>query len=64
MLNQITRRGALLGTASAVTAGAVLRPARAQSNVIRVGVMNDQSGPYRDTTGVLATRRIRLDEGR
>jgi branched-chain amino acid transport system substrate-binding protein len=44
---QLSRR-ALLGTAAAVVAH---RPARAQSPTIRIGVLNDQSGPYRDDGG-------------
>ena len=46
-----TRRG-LAGAALAAGALAALpRPARAQAPVIRIGVLNDQSGPYRDNTG-------------
>ena len=42
-------RRAVLGAA---TAAAVVRRARAQSKpVIRIGVINDQSGPYRDVNG-------------
>ena len=44
---QLSRR-ALLGTAAATLA---YRPARAQSPTIRIGVLNDQSGPYRDDGG-------------
>jgi branched-chain amino acid transport system substrate-binding protein len=48
----ISRR-ALLGTAAVATAVPLApRRARAQANTIRIGVMNDQSGPYRDTGGV------------
>jgi branched-chain amino acid transport system substrate-binding protein len=50
----ITRRG-LLGTAAAggVAATSGFRRARAQgADTIRIGVLNDQSGPYRDTGGV------------
>ena len=44
----LTRR-TLLGTAAALP---VISRARAQAaNTIRIGVMNDQSGPYRDTGG-------------
>lgn len=48
----ITRRG-LLGSATAVTAAATV-PARARAQgkpVITIGVINDQSGPYRDLNG-------------
>src|SRR5437868_5739616 len=38
-------RRTLLGTAAAATL--LQSPARAQNNVIRIGVLNDQSGPYR-----------------
>jgi branched-chain amino acid transport system substrate-binding protein len=50
---EISRR-ALLGTAAASGAVPLLgRRARAQAaNTIRIGVLNDQSGPYRDTGGV------------
>jgi branched-chain amino acid transport system substrate-binding protein len=45
----ISRR-ALLGTAAAATALPLVR-ARAQSPVIRIGVLNDMSGTYRDDGG-------------
>ena len=50
---EISRR-ALLGTAAVASALPVAgRSARAQAaNTIRIGVLNDQSGPYRDTGGV------------
>jgi branched-chain amino acid transport system substrate-binding protein len=41
-------RRALLGTTAATLA---VRRARAQNPTIRIGVLNDQSGPYRDDTG-------------
>ena len=44
----ITRRS-VLGTAAAV---ATVGRARAQSTTIKIGVLNDQSGPYRDTGGI------------
>jgi len=37
------------GTAAAVLGG--LPPVRAQANTIRLGVLTDMSGPYRDSTG-------------
>ena len=49
----ITRRG-LFGSAITATAitGAATLPARAQARpVIKIGVINDQSGPYRDLNG-------------
>lgn len=50
MTEAIARRTALLGTAAALAAST---RARAQApQVLRIGVLNDQSGPYRDTTGV------------
>ena len=42
-------RRTLLGTAAA--AGLLHRPARAENPTIRIGVLNDQSGPYRDDGG-------------
>ena len=52
----ISRR-LLLGAAATA---ALPRPGRAQTNTLRIGVMNDQSGPYRDDggpTGVICTRQ-------
>ncbi len=49
----ISRRG-LLAAASATTATAVAAPRRARAQgkpVIKIGVINDQSGPYRDLNG-------------
>ncbi len=48
-----TRRSALAASAAAVaTLGAApLSRARAQANTIRIGVLNDMSGPYRDISG-------------
>jgi branched-chain amino acid transport system substrate-binding protein len=47
----ISRR-ALLGTAAATATLPLIRPARAQSAVIKIGVLNDQSGPYTNTGGI------------
>jgi len=47
----ISRR-ALLGTAAAATTVPLIRRARAQSPVIKIGVLNDQSGPYTNTGGL------------
>ncbi|MBX9699163.1 MAG: ABC transporter substrate-binding protein [Acetobacteraceae bacterium] len=60
---QITRRAALAGTA---LAGLANGRARAQAPVIRIGVLTDMSGPYRDITGpgaVVAARQAVLDFG-
>ncbi len=58
----LSRRG-LIGSA---TAAAIPFPARAQRAKVRIGVLNDQSGPYRDTTGgtsVVCTQQAALDFG-
>jgi branched-chain amino acid transport system substrate-binding protein len=51
----LTRRrltgGLLLGAAGTAATLAPFRRARAQRPVIRIGIMNDQSGVYRDLTG-------------
>jgi branched-chain amino acid transport system substrate-binding protein len=47
----ISRR-ALLGTATAAATAPLIRPARAQAATLKIGVLNDLSGPYRDTGGV------------
>jgi branched-chain amino acid transport system substrate-binding protein len=60
------QRRAILGAAATMPLGAAvsvpfIRRARAQSKpVIKIGVMNDQSGPYRDVngpTGVICTKQ-------
>src|SRR3954452_15221258 len=59
----LTRRTALGATAAAA---ALPRIARAQAQTIRIGVMNDQSGPYRDDggpTGVVCARQALVDFG-
>ena len=51
----LTRRSALRTAALSATlpiAAPLLRPARAQSPVIKIGVLNDQSGPYANTGGI------------
>ena len=58
----IGRRSLLVGTSVAALAGS--RPARSQSRPIRVGVLTDLSGPYRDTggpTSVAAARQAMED---
>lgn len=60
--SRFTRR-ALLGTAAA---GALIPPARAQSQTVKIGVLNDMSGPYRDDTGmgsVVCTRQAAEEFG-
>ncbi len=47
----LTRRSLLGAAAAAGGTTARVRRARAQRPVIRIGIMNDQSGPYRDLTG-------------
>ena len=46
----LTRRH-MLGSTAAVAASIPLHRARAQRPVMRIGIMNDQSGTYRDLTG-------------
>jgi branched-chain amino acid transport system substrate-binding protein len=47
---KLTRRSALVaGAAAALPA---IRPARAQKPLIKIGVLNDQSGPYTNTGGL------------
>jgi branched-chain amino acid transport system substrate-binding protein len=49
---QLTRRTLLTTTAAAGAAALPLHRARAQAKpVVRIGVMNDMSGPYRDVNG-------------
>ena len=54
---QIDRR-TLLGTAAAASL-AMPRAGRAQQNVVRIGVLNDQSGPYRDIGGMLGVAAVK-----
>ena len=58
----IERRTLLTGTAGAVALGGLpWRSARAQAaNTIRIGVLNDQSGLYRDISGPGSTQAVRL----
>ena len=60
----LTRRSALT-TAAAATLP-LIRPARAQAPVIKIGVLNDQSGPYTNTggiTSVICTKQALEDFG-
>jgi branched-chain amino acid transport system substrate-binding protein len=45
----LSRRSALAAAAAAAT---LVRPARAQKPLVRIGVLNDQSGPYTNTGGI------------
>jgi branched-chain amino acid transport system substrate-binding protein len=47
---RVGRRG-LLAASGALAAAGAPATARAQANTIRLGVLTDMSGPYRDTTG-------------
>jgi branched-chain amino acid transport system substrate-binding protein len=54
-------RRALMGTAAAAPlAATVPGRARAQTPTIKIGVLNDQSGPYRDTGGVTSVACAKL----
>ena len=55
---QFSRR-ALLGTAAAAAALPVL-PTRAQKPVLKIGVLTDLSGPYKDVAGPGAVEAARL----
>jgi branched-chain amino acid transport system substrate-binding protein len=63
----VTRRSALT-TAAAAAALPLIRPARAQPSrpLIKIGVLNDQSGPYTNTggiTGVICAKQALEDFG-
>ncbi|MFN3447615.1 MAG: ABC transporter substrate-binding protein, partial [Roseococcus sp.] len=62
MSHDTTRRSVLAAAATAPVWGALpYRSARAQAaNTIRIGVMNDQSGLYRDISGPGSTQAVRL----
>ncbi len=54
-------RRTLLGTAAAASATTILpRASRAQGKVVKIGVLNDQSGPYRDLSGMHAVVAARM----
>ncbi len=65
----IDRRGLLKASAAAAagtTLPASFRPARAQGAALKIGVLNDQSGLYRDLTGptsVAAVKQAVIDSG-
>ena len=57
----IIDRRTLLGTALAAGSTAALpRRSRAQSNTVKIGVLNDQSGPYRDIAGMRSVNAAKL----
>jgi branched-chain amino acid transport system substrate-binding protein len=57
---ELSRR-LLLGTAAAATLAAPpLRRARAQAPVLKIGVLTDLSGPYKDLAGVMSTECARM----
>ena len=56
----LTRR-TLLGTAAvAATAQTFRQRSRAQANSIKIGVLNDMSGPYRDTGGPTSVLAVKM----
>ncbi len=62
----LSRRSVLTTGASALTVPAMPRLARAQSATIKIGVLNDQSGPYTNTggaTSVICARQALLEFG-
>jgi branched-chain amino acid transport system substrate-binding protein len=61
----LTRRSAL-ATAAAATTLPLIRPARAQKPTLKIGILNDQSGPYTNTggrTSVLCAQQALEDFG-
>ena len=52
----ILNRRTLLATAAAVP---LVRPARAQAGIVKIGVLNDQSGVYRDISGPTSVACVR-----
>jgi len=56
---KINRR-ALLGAAATAALPVAVRPARAQANSIKIGVMNDMSGPYRDISGPTSVAAVKM----
>ncbi len=47
---KLSRRSVL--TSAAAASAPLIRPARAQAPTIKIGVLNDQSGPYTNTGGL------------
>src|ERR1700739_3579793 len=57
----LNRRALLAASAAApVTIGVPLRSARAQTASIKIGVLGDQSGVYRDLSGPVAIEAVKL----
>ena len=50
-MTSLSRRN-LLAVTAATAAAPLIRPARAQTPTIKLGVLNDQSGTYSDDTGM------------
>ena len=48
----LSRRAALKTVAALPLIAPLLRSAHAQAPTIKIGVLNDQSGPYTNTTGI------------
>jgi len=62
----LSRRSVLTASALALTVPAMPRLARAQSAAIKIGVLNDQSGPYTNTggaTSVICAKQALLEFG-
>ena len=57
---RLSRRILLGGTTLALTTPAICRARSATPSPIRIGVLDDQSGPYRDLTGPTGTACARL----
>ena len=58
---KLSRRTLLAGTAAVATTAQTFRQrARAQANSIKIGVLNDMSGPYRDTGGLSSVAGVKL----
>lgn len=55
----IINRRTVLGATSAFAALPLIRPARAQTPTIKLGVLNDQSGIYSDDTGMTSVACVR-----
>jgi branched-chain amino acid transport system substrate-binding protein len=58
---KLSRRTLLAGTAAVATTAQTFRQrARAQANGIKIGVLNDMSGPYRDTGGPTSVLAVKM----
>ncbi|TCZ66755.1 ABC transporter substrate-binding protein [Roseicella aquatilis] len=55
----LDRRSLIAGTTAAALAGLSGRPARAQGVTLKIGVLNDQSGVYRDISGPTSVACVR-----